>query len=172
MIIEVEDIFMSDDPYQNLSLFQNLDPEQESILRPLFLLRYLPLGTELFKQGEPAETLYVVVEGEVHIRYKPDDGPALIVARVQPEGVVGWSAAIGSPTYTSSAICVEDCQLLCTKSQDLRQLCEDHRDTGRLLLERLASLISDRLRNAHQQVMALLEQGMQVDIASIQKSDK
>jgi len=155
---------MSGDPFEHLTLFRNFSAEQENLLRPLFLLRYLPVGTELFKQGELADYLYVVVEGEVHIRYKPEDGPALIVARVQREGVVGWSAAIGSPTYTSSAICAEDCQLLCTRSQDLRQLCEDHRDTGTLLLERLAALISERLRNAHQQVMAMLEQGMQVDI--------
>jgi len=171
LIIEVVDMILSGDPYKNLSLFKNLQPEQEDILRPLFLLRYLPLGTELFKQGEPAETLYVVVEGEVHIRYKPEDGPALIVARVQPDGVVGWSAAVGSPAYTSSAICVEDCQLLCTKSQDLRQLCEEHRIVGRLLLERLAALISNRLSNAHQQVMALLEQGMQVESGGLHSSD-
>jgi CRP-like cAMP-binding protein len=162
---------MSGDPFQYLALFQNLNPEQENLLRPLFLLQYLPAGTELFKQGEQAEYLYVVIDGEVHIRYKPEDGPMLIVARVQPEGVVGWSAAIGSPTYTSSAICAEDCQLLCTRSQDLRQLCEDHQDTGILLLERLADLISERLKNAHQQVMAMLEQGMQVDMDNLQRSN-
>jgi CRP/FNR family cyclic AMP-dependent transcriptional regulator len=161
---------MSGDPFEHLTLFQKFSAEQENLLRQLFLLRYLPAGTELFKQGELAEYLYVVVEGEVHIRYKPEDGPALIVARVQREGVVGWSAAIGSPTYTSSAICAEDSQLLCTRSQDLRQLCEEHRDTGILLLERLAALVSERLRNTHQQVMAMLEQGMQVGIGNLQRS--
>ncbi len=161
---------MIGDPFENLALFKNLSEEQENLLRPLFLLRYLPMGTELFKQGDLAEYLFVVIAGEVHIRYKPDDGPVLIVAKVQPEGVVGWSAAIGSPTYTSSAICVEDCQLLCTRGQDLRQLCEYHRETGILLLERLATLISVRLRNAHQQVMAMLEQGMRVDTNNLQKS--
>jgi CRP/FNR family cyclic AMP-dependent transcriptional regulator len=160
---------MSSDPFESLTLFQDLDVDQGNLLRSLFLLRYLPAGTELFKQGEQAEYLYVVIEGEIHIRYKPEDGPALIVARVQREGVVGWSAAIGSPTYTSSAICVEDSQLLCTRSQDLRQLCEDHRDTGILLLERLAAIISERLKNAHQQVMAMLEQGMQVDMENLQR---
>ncbi len=158
---------MSGDAFSRLTLFGDFSEEQLGLLRPLFLLRYLPIGTELFKQGELAEYLYVVIEGEVHIKFKPDDGPALIVARVQHEGVVGWSAAIGSPSYTSSAICATDCQLLCTRSQDLRQLCEDNRDTGILLLERLAALISERLRNTHQQVMAMLEQGMLVNIGDL-----
>jgi CRP-like cAMP-binding protein len=161
---------MSGDPFERLALFQDLSVEQGDLLRSLFIIKYLPAGAELFKQGEQAECLYVVIEGEVHIRYKPEDGPALIVARVQPEGVVGWSAAIGSPAYTSSAFCVEDSKLLCTRSQDIRQLCEDHRETGILLLERLAALISERLKNAHQQVMAMLEQGMQVDAENLHRS--
>ena len=155
---------MLDEAINRLILFKNFSLDQRALLRPLFLLRYLPVGTELFKQGEQAEYLYVVVEGEVHIHYKPEDGPELSVARIQSEGVVGWSAVIGRTQYTSSAVCVTDCQLLCARSQDLRQLCEDHPETGKRLLERLTALVSKRLRDSHKEVMALLEQGLHVDV--------
>ena len=155
---------MSDDCFENMCFFHGFSEQQLDLLRPLFILKYLPTGTELFEQGEETEYLYLVVEGEINIRFKPDDGPAITVARVHPEGVVGWSAAIGRPRYTSSAICVTDSKLLCTRNQDLRHLCENHQETGMLLLERLTDLISERLQSTHHQVKAMLEQGLMVNI--------
>ncbi len=150
--------------FDQVSIFQDLEPAQIALVQPLFLFSHEPAGSEIFEQGNQAEYLYIVVEGEVNIRYKPDDGPVISVARVRPGGVVGWSAALGNPAYTSSAICTTDCQLLRVRGQDLRQLCEQHPETGALLLERLAAVIAERLRNTHQQVMALLEQGLHIDL--------
>jgi CRP/FNR family cyclic AMP-dependent transcriptional regulator len=154
---------MSGRVLDDLTLFQGLNQEDRERVLPLFVPDYFPTGTVLFDQGDLAERLYIILEGEVSIRYKPEDGPALIVARVHDEGVVGWSAAIGSPTYTSAAVCTTDCHVLCVRSLDLRQLCEGHPQTGSLLLERLAALIAERLRNTHPQVIAMLEHGLRAD---------
>ena len=89
---------MSDCILDHVLAFQGFTQEQIARIRPLFLLFYAPAGTMIFEQGEPAENLYVVIEGEVAIRYKPDDGPEGEIAHVRPEGVVGWSAALGKIT--------------------------------------------------------------------------
>jgi CRP-like cAMP-binding protein len=151
---------MNSDPFDALTLFQGFSPQEIAFLRPLFHPYHTPDGEILFNQGEPARNFYIIVDGEVVIRYKPEDGPALILTRVHKEGVVGWSAAIGSPTYTSSAVCVENCQLLRVCSEELRQFYEVHPETAQKLLERLAAVIAERLRQTHPQIMALLEQGL------------
>ena len=48
----------------------------------------------------------------------------------------------------------------------LRKLCEQHPDTGVLLLDRLATVIAQRLRNTHEQVVALLEVGLRSSVHS------
>ncbi len=151
---------MCDDVFARLALFQDLSQVQIALLQPLFHLCQETAGNVLFEQGDLAQNLYLVVEGEISIRYKPDDGPPITIARVRPEGVAGWSAALGNPTYTSSAVCTNDSVLLRVRGQDLRELCEQHPQTGTLILERLAAVVAERLRNAHPQVVALLEQGM------------
>jgi CRP/FNR family cyclic AMP-dependent transcriptional regulator len=150
--------------FDQLKLFDNLTPAQNVIVRQLFFPVEECAGAMLFNQGDPANYLYIVVNGEVLIHYKPDDGPLLTVARIKPEGVVGWSAALGSPNYTSSAICSTDCQLLRISSEDLRDLCERYPETGAQVLERLAIVIAERMRNTHVHVMALLEQGLRIGI--------
>lgn len=153
---------MLDNLFDRLSLFQDLTPEQRTVLRSLFAPSQEESGTIIFEQGDPAEHLYLVVEGEISVRFKPDDGPPLIVAHVRPEGVVGWSAALGSPTYTSAAVCTQPSLLLRIRGCDLRGLCEHYPETGSIVLERLAAVISERLRSTHDQVIALLEQGLRV----------
>ncbi len=155
---------MSDCILYHVLAFQGFSQEQIARIRPLFLLFYAPAGTVVFEQGETAENLYVLINGEVAIRYKPDDGPEGVIAHVRPEGVVGWSAALGNPRYTSSAVCTSDCQMLRVRNSDLRQLCENYPETGVLFLDRLAAMIAERLRTTHPQLMELLEQGLSVHI--------
>ncbi len=155
---------MSDCILDHVLAFQGFSQDQISRIRPLFLFFYAPTGTLIFEQGEPAEYLYIVIDGDVSIRYKPEDGPEDVIARVRPEGVVGWSAALGNPRYTSSAVCKSDCQLLRVRNNDLRQLCENSPETGVLFLDRLATMIAERLRTTHPELMRLLEQGLSVQI--------
>lgn len=159
----VYSIKMYDSMFERFPLFQELLPEQNSLIRPLFSACFETAGNLLFEQGQVAELLYLIVEGEVIIRYKPEDGPELLVAHIREGGVAGWSAALGNPIYTSSAVCTTDCQLLCIRGQDLRNLCERNPEIGSLLLERLANIVAERLRTSHAHITTLLEQGFQIN---------
>jgi CRP/FNR family transcriptional regulator, cyclic AMP receptor protein len=151
---------MANDIFDQLAIFEGLEPEQRKVLLPLFTpCDYYP-DSLIFDQGEPAEFLYVVVVGEVVVNFKPDDGPSLIVARIKPGGVVGWSAALGSRLYTSGAICSTYTQMLRVRGSDLRRVCDDYPETGNLILNRLAEVIALRVSNTHEQVLALLELGL------------
>jgi CRP-like cAMP-binding protein len=151
---------MPSDAFNTLPIFHGMSSPQHELLRALFFAYDCADETIIFEQGDLAEYLYIVVEGEVIVSFKPDDGPAITVARILPGGVVGWSAALGSRMYTSGAYCTGDTQLLRIRGTDLRKLCEQYPDTGVILLDRLAAVIAQRLTNTHDQVLALLEIGL------------
>lgn len=148
----------------DLGLFQGFDTSEIVALGELFERIDVPSGSILFEQGEFAQYIYLLIKGEVMVRYKPEDGPALIVARLRQEGVVGWSAVVGSPTYTSSAVCGTDSAMLKARNEDLRAYLEQNPASGARLLDRLAAMIAERMRNSHSQVMALIEQGLRVHV--------
>ena len=150
--------------YENSIIFKDLLPSQMELVRPLFIHMEKSAGSILFEQGEQAGNLFIVLDGEVEVKYKPEDGPALVVTRIRPEGVVGWSAALGNPNYTSSAICATNCELLSVGGDDLRRLCEQNPDLCPIILERLAAMIAKRLRNTHNHVIDLLKQGLGIQL--------
>ena len=151
---------MSIDPFNELTFFEGLNQADRTLLRPIFIPCDFYPNTQLFEQGDPADNLYLVVVGEVVVVFKPDDGPPITVARVQPGGVVGWSAALGSRVYTSGAVCLVYTQLLRARGSDLRKLCAQHSDLSCIVLDRLATVIAQRLSSTHDQVVALLEMGL------------
>jgi len=155
---------MPDNLFDDLFLFQDLSRGEAELVYPLFHIRHESAGNVIFEQGDPAVFLYIVISGEIAILYKPDDGPELVISRVRAEGVIGWSSAIGNPYYTSTAVCSRECQLLYLSGNSLRKLYQEHPKTGLLIIERLAALIAERLKNTHQQVMALLEEGLRIKI--------
>lgn len=135
-------------------------PEHLFLLQPLFIPCDFTADSVLFEQGDPADNLFAVVRGEVVVNFKPDDGPMITVARVQPGSIVGWSAALGSRRYTSSAVCTTNSQLLRVRGDDLRHLCLQHPETGTVFLDRLATVIAERLHSTHDLVLSLLQLGL------------
>jgi CRP-like cAMP-binding protein len=156
---------MDADSFPNLFLFRDLSPEQLKLLQPLFIPCEFAADTVLFEQGDPAENLFAVVSGEVVVNFKPDDGPTIVVACVQPGSIVGWSAALGSRRYTSSAVCTTYTQLLRVRGDNLRRLCLQHPDTGMIFLDRLATVIAERLHSTHDLVLSLLQLGLTTTVA-------
>jgi CRP-like cAMP-binding protein len=146
---------------KNLSFFEGLSLDELNYLTPYFTHQSFTKGQVIFEQDEFADFLYLVYEGNVIIWYKPDDGPPMKVAQIQPGGVFGWSAAMGNVTYTSGAECVEDCKTLKMRGSDLQKLCNKYPDLGKAILDRLAAVISERWQNRQSQVISLISQCIQ-----------
>jgi CRP/FNR family transcriptional regulator, cyclic AMP receptor protein len=151
---------MNLEKYASLAFFTGLCATDIQRLAPYFAPQAWVAGTVVFEQGDFAEYLYLVVSGEVTIRFKPEDGPIMTVTRVQPGGIFGWSAAMGNPAYTSAAVCSLDSEMLHIRGSDFRMLCEKHPALGQIILERLSAIMTERQQSRQSLVNSMLANGM------------
>ncbi len=156
--------------YAQLSIFAGLDGNQISQLSHFFEACQFPKEAVIFEQNQPADRLYILLSGEVEVRYKPYDGPPLLVARIDPGGVFGWSAALRRDAYTSGALAAQDSEAYCIRGADLAIMCRQYPETGKIFLERLASVIAERLRSTHKQVLKILTQRIETDERFLSRS--
>jgi CRP-like cAMP-binding protein len=156
----ISTIIMNLEKYAHLAFFTGLQAADIQLLAPYFAPQIWVAGTVIFEQDDYAEYLYLVVSGEITIRYKPHDGPVMTVTRVQPGGIFGWSAAMNNPAYTSGAVCSLDSEVLRIRGTDLRAIFEKHPDLGRILLDRLAGVIAERKHSRQGQLSSFLASGM------------
>jgi CRP-like cAMP-binding protein len=147
---------MIDEKFGSLTFFLGLSEEELLFVLSFFTSASYVGGTTIFEQGDKACNLFLVVSGEIIIRYKPDDGPIMTVTRVQPGGVFGWSAAMGNSTYTSGAVCSLNSEVLSIPGETLKMICRQNPTIGDVLLNRLSLVIAERKRNQLGQISTIL----------------
>ncbi len=151
---------MNMDLIDQFALIEGFSEDQIRVLRPIIDDVRFDENQIIFRQGDKADYLYFVLDGKVSIQFNPEDGPVLTVSEVDQGGVFGWSSALGSTCYTSSAVCTETGHFVRMEGEELKNLCQEHPETGILILNRLASVIAQRLRGTHEQVVELLHRGL------------
>jgi len=151
---------MNTELLNGFALIEGFTEDQINLLRPLIDEVVFKTDQVIFNQGDRADFLYFVQEGKVSIRFNPEDGPVLSVTELEEGDVFGWSSALGSECYTSSAVCTECGVFIRMEGEELKNLCQEHPETGILILNRLAGVIAQRLRSTHEKVVELLHQGL------------
>ncbi len=150
-------------------LFEELSPADLEIIAPLFTLRTYPAGTAMISQGEPANCLFLLTQGRLELRYKPYDGAVIKLTSLSSGSVFGWSAVLGNPVYSSSAISLEECEVLVICGTDLHDLRQAHPRIGNLIIERLALSVSARRSEGQDQVTSMIHKGMNEKSSAMRK---
>lgn len=145
---------------QDFSIFDGFSKHEIELLTASFEPCRFSGDTTIIEQGSPTEFLYILTFGRVVIRYKPYDGPAFIIATIEPGEVFGWSMALGKASYTSAAIAEEDCQAYRLSKEKLCQLYDRNPSVASILIERLVDRIIQRAQSAQGEIFSILLEGI------------
>ena len=139
-----------------VSLFEGFSPEQLAPIAELCQEVTGQQGEVLFWEGEKAERLYILLEGEVSLFVQLTSRPERVTVAVvnQPNAMFGWSGVVAPYHYTASALCEADSRLAVLDGQSLIQRLEENPAMGFVVIQRIAAVISDRLRHTR---LALLK---------------
>jgi CRP-like cAMP-binding protein len=141
----------------SVPIFKGIEPRHLEILKLRFEFFSCPPGRIIFNQGDAADYLYIILHGILVIRYKPYDGPEMTLTQLQEGSACGWSAVIGKPSYTTTVISKGKLEALRIKGNELRNICKQYPETGEVVLDRLASSVSNRWKDANLQIRQILD---------------
>ena len=130
------------------SLFRDLsDQERDRIARSSREMIF-ETGDVLFNEGDPADNLYVVLQGtlavEVGLLGRQRRRCATIATARRGESV-GWSAGVGSDKYLASAYAVEKTTAVVVDRRAVRHFFVENPSSGLRLMGRLVDLGRSRL---------------------------
>jgi CRP-like cAMP-binding protein len=112
---------------------------------------YLP-GEFIFKEGDPAHSLYVLLKGRVRICIGE---PGEVVYSVSRGGeAFGWSSLVGRPSYSAAAVCLEPTQLIAFDRDRFQRVLEMYPEDAITLYRGLALTLASRLLQAYKMVTA------------------
>lgn len=123
--------------------FDLTDAHVEALL-PLAQERTVANNEILYKQGDPAENFYLLVEGKVILEAELAPGVTASLNSIKPGYVFAWSALIGG-THDLQARAVEVSDLLFFESSALIELMRGDHDLGYRIIRSMLRLMKDRL---------------------------
>ena len=137
--------------------FQGLDQQAVALLSGCAKNVHFRPGQYLFREGEGADTFFVIRSGRVAIEMRmPTEEVVLDTAH---EGdVVGWSWLIPPYRWTFDACATEETSAIAFDGQCLRGKCETDPALGYALLQRVVQVLSNRLHSARVRLLDLYGQ--------------
>jgi len=108
----------------------------------------VPAGTTLFREGQPAQQLYLLVEGRVSIEMHVPGRGEQVVDTVEPCETVGWSWLVPPYRWFFDARATTDVRTVQVDAAALRALAEDDPGFGYALMRRVAAVMLERMQAA------------------------
>lgn len=121
-------------------LFRGLSSEDQKRLAALAALRNYDRGDFLWRAGDPAEQLTIVVKGRVKIVTHGDTGDTILELFEEGEPV-GAIAVYNYIPYPASAVCMEPVVLLTLPRRDYFELLDRNPDFARAIIRELTKLV-------------------------------
>lgn len=108
-------------------------------------------GATVFAQGQPAESVWAVKEGLVHIIRLGSSGRELVAEVIPPGELFGAIVALEGRPYPATAVIAEPSVVWSIPAALARDLCQKYPPLRVTILEQVAS----RLRSAHERLQSV-----------------
>ncbi|MGQ9574127.1 MAG: cyclic nucleotide-binding domain-containing protein [Thermoguttaceae bacterium] len=135
--------------------FAGISDESLKALAMIAEEKSVPAGTQIFSEGDPAESLNIIVKGEVGIQYILGTGQRRTVDTLVDGDILGWSALVEPYRYTAIGTATKPTQLIAIQASKLRELCDSDPQLGYRLTAQIARLLAHRLEAARVQLAAV-----------------
>lgn len=154
---------------QRIPWFLELNAHQMEHLVRISNLQLLGDGEVLFHEGDSENCLYVLLEGQVEFQSLVPGRGLVHIYTADPLDIVGWDVL--TPVVrqrTGTAIALGSCRLICIDSLLLRQMCDEDREFGYIVMKRVANVVASRHLSTRIRLYDLLHQP---DPRTIQKAE-
>ena len=94
--------------FGNLWLFQSLKQDDIQAVLQSAVRRRMLRGSSLFRQGEPADEIFLIKSGRLKLSKIFEDGREITLDFLKPGDFVGEALFSASTEYPFNALCVED----------------------------------------------------------------
>ncbi len=139
-------------------LFKGLNLRQLQLLSKHFTERTFQTGEVIFSQGEPAQKLYILIEGEVVLGIKAKGQIDITAYSAHKKGeVFGLPCLIKPYQNNVSAACNKRTKVLCIDGETLRKLMKKNSTMGLEIMSKIAETYLNRLNSTRAMITNLFK---------------
>jgi CRP-like cAMP-binding protein len=136
-------------------VFEGLTQEQLEFIAGCAQNTGFKAGERLFREGDPADTFYLVRKGRVSLSTHAPARGSVVIETLDPGEIVGWSWIFPPYVWHFDARAVDEVRVVSFDGACLRGKCESDHALGYELMRRFAGVMIDRLLHTRLRLLDL-----------------
>ncbi|HEY7175904.1 MAG TPA: Crp/Fnr family transcriptional regulator [Micromonosporaceae bacterium] len=133
-------------------IFQGVDPEASEVLAKDMEIIDVRKGDVVFNEGEPGDSLYIVLSGKIKLGRRAADGRQNLIALMGPSDMLGELSLFDPGPRTATATAVTDTRVARLRKQALRPWLTNRPE----IAEQLLRVLARRLRRTNDALADLI----------------
>lgn len=145
---------------RKIKRYSGLNADDAAGIADIASIREVPANTDLFTAGEPADRLYILLDGRVSLSI-PVPGRShseSVVTTISKGELLGWSALLPDHVWQTSARTLKACRLIQIPGPELRDVCEQNTDIGYHITKLALNAVGQRLTESRHQILDIFGQ--------------
>ena len=131
---------------QGHALFKGMAPHHLKLLADVAMLKEFKPGEVIFREGDPANRFYLILEGEVALE-SPQAGRApILIQTIGADDVLGWSWLFPPFYWRFDARATRPTRAIFFYGTWLRESCDRSPEFGYEMIKRMAAVTIQRLQ--------------------------
>jgi CRP/FNR family cyclic AMP-dependent transcriptional regulator len=144
------------DKLRSEMIFSFIEDDDAEKVIPFFDIVDYPVGSVIFKEGDPGDFIGFVVSGKLEVKKQTEfKGNQLIIALLSSGASVGELSIFDQHKRSATVEAVEDTTMLILRNKSLEALIQQHPYTGIKLLKGLIRILALRLRKATERLTTI-----------------
>ena len=128
------------------ALFKGLASRYLELLAEVAMLKEFAADEVIFREGDPANRFYLILDGEVAVESSRAENSPLAVQTIGSNDVLGWSWLFPPYYWHFDARATRPTKAIFFYGTWLRENCERDHDFGYQMMKRMAAVMIDRLQ--------------------------
>jgi CRP/FNR family transcriptional regulator, cyclic AMP receptor protein len=138
---------------RRLPLLQDLPDELLEELASVSRMATFPPGAVIFRQGDPARTIYFLVEGSASLELCAAGAGCKRILTVGPGELLGWSAVLEEDRLSATARAITQISAVEVDGPQAVAVCRHNPQLGYELMRRAAIALAKRLNATRMQLL-------------------
>jgi len=140
---------------RTVPLFAGFPDEQLRVIASVVSRRNVPRGTIVIVEGDPTDSLYIIIAGRLKVMMSDSEGKEVILAMLGPGEYFGEMGLIDESPRSATVMTVEPCELIVVTKREFKKILSENFDMAETVMRGLVR----RLREADRKIgsLALLD---------------
>lgn len=127
-------------------LFKGLSKQYVDLLAEAAMLKEFAAGEVIFREGDPANRFYLILDGEVSLESSSGERSPVVLQTIGTNDVLGWSWLFPPYYWHFDARALKPTKAIFFYGTWLRESCERDHDFGYEMMRRMSAVIIKRLQ--------------------------